>query len=459
MSDKIYELLNNAEINTDEYEQIALSEHEKKRIKTRFLKENARMKNKKSYKKMAAAVAVVAICSVTVTAGAAIRHALVEKNRTGNVLTVGINTEEEMSVSELSFEYGYIPEGYSEWKPNYFSKDGEYGGRGFWVKQSQGSDETFEYLEDEAETTINGKTAYCYEMGEENRVAQNVILIEYDDRGAVYKLYSNDISMEELMKVAEGMIVTETGNMIPINQDSATVYENPYIKIPEKNIVDTSESMVYPQDYDQNQGAIGKMGNLSLQSIEITNDIAGLDPEYFYNYEEKIAPYVNEDGSFKDYAKAYDNYDENGVTQESEKCGFQVVRAKFALTNTTDQKREFWVGAMNLRCLKESEEGWYDYAMVWDEMNVNDAPAGEIGSAAYFDQPQHIHGEDRSSYFYIDVDAGETIEYELAYIIYDDTELDQLYLELAPFGMGMDVSNYGTEYPKNVGAWYWKVQE
>lgn len=458
MSDKIYELLNNAEINTDEYEQVALSEHEKKRIKTRFLKENAGMKNKKSYKKMVAAVAVVAICSATVTAGAAIRYALVEKNRTGNVLTVGMNTEEEMSVSELSFEYGYIPEGYSEWKPDYFSKNGEYGGDGFWVKQSQGDDETFRYLENETETTISGRTAYCYEMGEESRVAQNVILIEYDDNGAIYELYSNDIPMEELMKVAENMTVTETGNTIAINQDSEKIYDNSYIKIPEKNIVDVSEPMVYPNDYDQKQGAIGAMGNLSLQSIEITDDIAGLEPEYFYDYEGEIAPYVNEDGSFKAYEKAYDVYDENGVTQETEKSGFRVVRARFALTNTTDQTREFRVGAMDLRCLRESEEGWYDYAMIQDERNVNNSPSGEIGSAAYFDQPQHISGEERNQYFYIDVEAGETVEYELAYIIYDDTNLDQLYLELAPFGMGMDVGNYGTEHPENVGAWYWKVR-
>ncbi len=135
------------------------------------------------------------------------------------------------------------------------------------------------------------------------------------------------------------------------------------------------------------------------------------------------------------------------------------VRARFALTNTTSQREEFCVGAMMLRCLKEREEGWYDYAMIWDEMNVNDVPAGEIGSAVYFDQPQNISSEDRTHYFYLDVEAGETIEYELAYIIYDDTELDDLYLELSPFGEGIDIDNYGTEYPENVGAWYWKVQE
>lgn len=460
MSDKIYELLNNAEINTDEYEQIALSEHERKRIKTRFLKENAGMKNKKSYKKIVAAVAVVAICSATVTVGAAVRKALVEKKQTGNMVTVGLNTDEEISVSKLAFEYGYIPEGYSEWKPNYFSKDGEYGGKGFWVRQSEGDDETFKYLENKSEIMVDGKKAYSYEMGEESETVQNVILVEYNDNGLIYGLYSDGISMEELLKVAGGITATETDDTIELNRDREIFYGNSYIDIPEKNIVPVSETITYPEDYEWSKGAVGTEGILTLQSVEITDNVAGLTPEYFWNYEEGIAPYINEDGTFKPYFKSYDVYDDNGVAREYEECGFYVVRAKFALTNMTDQKKEFWPGAVDLTCLEDNGDGWYDYIELLDYKNLNNVPGcADIGSASYFDHPQHISGEDRNHYFFVDLEAGETVEYEMAYIVYNDIDKDDLYLQFAPFGMGPDVSNYGTEHPDNVYAWFWKVQE
>ena len=156
------------------------------------------------------------------TTYAAGRYFLVDREQRGNVVSVNLNgeSEKDSKVAVLSYQFGYVPEEYKEWQPRYYSKNGEYGGKGFYVMQWQGLDTTFEYLENRTKTTINGKEAYCYQMGEESNIKE-AIQVLYNNEGAMYTLYSDDedISMDELLKIAEGMIVTETGEYAEIISD------------------------------------------------------------------------------------------------------------------------------------------------------------------------------------------------------------------------------------------------
>ena len=175
-------------------------------------------------KSTVAAALILLIGGVSVTTYAAGRYFLVDREQRGNVVSVNLNgeSEKDSKVAVLSYQFGYVPEEYKEWQPRYYSKNGEYGGKGFYVMQWQGLDTTFEYLENRTKTTINGKEAYCYQMGEESNIKE-AIQVLYNNEGAMYTLYSDDedISMDELLKIAEGMTVTETGEYAEIKGYSA----------------------------------------------------------------------------------------------------------------------------------------------------------------------------------------------------------------------------------------------
>ena len=118
---------------------------------------------KHGWRKSTVAVALILLIGgVSVTTYAAGRYFLVDREQRGNVLSVNLNgeSEKDSKVAVLSYQFGYVPEEYKEWQPRYYSKNGEYGGKGFYVMQWQGLDTTFEYLENRTKTTINGKEAY-----------------------------------------------------------------------------------------------------------------------------------------------------------------------------------------------------------------------------------------------------------------------------------------------------------
>ena len=104
---------------------------------------------KHGWRKSTVAVALILLIGgVSVTTYAAGRYFLVDREQRGNVLSVNLNgeSEKDSKVAVLSYQFGYVPEEYKEWQPRYYSKNGEYGGKGFYVMQWQCLDTTLEYL-------------------------------------------------------------------------------------------------------------------------------------------------------------------------------------------------------------------------------------------------------------------------------------------------------------------------
>lgn len=424
-------------------------------------KKNNRRKRRWS-RGVAAAVMFLVIGSLSITTYATAKYMLTDKESRGNVVTVGMSDGEgdELEVPWLSYEFGYVPEGYSEWQPRYFSKDGESGGKGFYVMQWQGSDTTFEYLEKRTETTINGKQAVCYEMSSLNYLMQNAIQVMYNDSGVMYELRSDDpdITMDELLKIAEGIKVTE-GEMVAIHvePDDARVEasDNPYIDVPADHILAVGQTENKLQ-WDKEDNVI----DLTLNKMEVTDDLKGLDPQYFYNYEDDIEPFTDGSGVLLDFTGNKDVYDANGVHQEQENRKFKVIRASFTATNTSDTKQEFWAGGAQLCRLTAKENAFYGYENYQGtDMYTNYSPADADGNPVYFNQPQYTQKDVRNHYFFIDLAAGETVTYEVAFICYAD-DMDNLYMSFDGTGAGMMATQYedGMFDAEASPVWFWKVQ-
>ena len=100
------------------------------------------------------------------------------------------------------------------------------------------------------------------------------------------------------------------------------------------------------------------------------------------------------------------------------------------MTNISDATQEFATNTLGLRMLYKDAQGVLQYDIT-GEMNGYEGDnifATLDGLPDYFDKAQYISSEDRHQYFFIDVAPGETIEYTLAYLVYEDC-LNQMYLE------------------------------
>lgn len=369
-------------------------------------------------KSTVAAALILLIGGVSVTTYAAGRYFLVDREQRGNVVSVNLNgeSEKDSKVAVLSYQFGYVPEEYKEWQPRYYSKNGEYGGKGFYVMQWQGLDTTFEYLENRTKTTINGKEAYCYQMGEESNIKE-AIQVLYNNEGAMYTLYSDDedISMDELLKIAEGMIVTETGEYAEIISDEDVTDGNvlPEESIPANHMCQTGDTVAWAT-------GDGDEGELTVKNIQVLTNIADLSKEDFSDYGGEIAPFADESGNLKAINGVTDIKDENGIHEGSEENQVVLVKVSCKIVNTTEETREYYMNTLSLKGIKElSNRVTIDYDMIPDYKN------GVPEWMIYMTNAQYATEDEREkSFFEFSLAPGECKDIDCAFLTYENSLKD-----------------------------------
>ena len=369
-------------------------------------------------KSTVAAALILLIGGVSVTTYAAGRYFLVDREQRGNVVSVNLNgeSEKDSKVAVLSYQFGYVPEEYKEWQPRYYSKNGEYGGKGFYVMQWQGLDTTFEYLENRTKTTINGKEAYCYQMGEENNIKE-AIQVLYNNEGAMYTLYSDDedISMDELLKIAEGMTVTETGEYVEIISDEDVTDDNvlPEESIPANHMCQTGDTVTWAT-------VDGDAGELTVKNIQVLTNIADLSKEDFSDYGGEIAPFADESGNLKAINGVTDIKDENGIHEESEENQVVLVKVSCKIVNTTEETQEYYMNTLSLKGIKELGNCVnMDYDMIPDYKN------GVPEWMIYMTNAQYTtEGEREKSFSEFSLAPGESKDIDCAFLTYENSLKD-----------------------------------
>lgn len=420
----------------------------------------------------AAAAAVLALSSITV---AALSGAFTKTfEQTENGVSYQFEVNYELKPVDVKITAAYIPEGYEQMDSDSLKwcADGSWqnGISLGYLNSASLANQGAELLNEEnvksvEKTTINGQEAHLitrnYDPETVNNIFDKCIYIFNETDGYVGIIWGgNDLSMEELKKVAEGITYTVTDAVLeyPEEEDLAAESEQmdeQYQKelasakygVPKEYIYTTGTVFNRYQEIGQAVAAaygdtLGeemkadfaaeKGVEISVESAEVIDSAADFPTEGFFDYDAKIAGQLNEDGTIKDYPRITYAVDPDTLELQElsrdEAVGRKFLKVTINAKNMSDETIDFWAGEPRLTYLNPSEEGNYSYADT-NTMPLNSQEygmEGDIGSPIYFDASPYA-GELNGHFFFRDLAAGESLTYTLLYVV-DEDRLENLYL-------------------------------
>ena len=270
------------------------------------------------------------------------------------------------------------------------------------------------------------------------------ILLFNPEEGYVASIWGgNDITLEELKKVAEGLTFTKTDGEI----DLETIKEEQEGKetqeeLNEKWMNEAMESWNYgvPKEHVLQIGQSSQVYGLTsmedsllkitVKSVEICDSIAGLPTENFTDYE-NLQRGLNEDGTLKPYKRLVMERQEDGSYQETarEEVTQKFVKLSMQAENPTTEMQEFWAGMPIITWLEPKEDGSYAYSDLYIEpLNFQEYHGEYDGMPIYFDQSGFTE-ELRKHFLFRELQPQEVLEYTLIYLV-DEDRLDNMYLNV-----------------------------
>lgn len=422
-------------------------------------------------RRLAVAMAVTLLVPVGVYAAG--KYILTARAK-GNLEMIGLQgeSEGEIETAALDIQFGYVPEGFIRSDLLHYSTTGKLSGwenqDGFFAGQFDGYPIEMRYVINKEETMIQGYEAYCYELdpGMTEGYCNYIFMNNPAVAGQmIYLGGMKNVSMEELKKIAEGLKITmkeETVTVSVVNWDDELKWMDEeakaaaggyYVDLPAENQV---EGMILPGIGTSETFEQKEFGTLEIKEVQITDSVKGMQPEYFLNYEKDVAPFVNADGSLKQIERKTNEYGEKGITQKNEEVGLRLVQVNCVVTNTLDEKMEFWTGSVHLHATRKKENGSYQ---ILNKRYDNHEPLVlEREYPIYFDQAENTETETRNHFFYRVLKPGETLSYTVAYIAYED-ELEGLTFILDQDYMGLQRQTYEMNDQTKINAPFLLVQK
>ena len=435
----------------------------------------------KKWQYAAAAVAMAAVVGFgSMGAYAAYQKFISKNNSENNIGEVELASEsgvldrsQDVEVAGISVQANYIPEGYAAWDETdhcvKYSPSGSYAGNGFGIYWNMFDSVKMYYMTNYEETEIQGfKTTIMQKdvsASQDTQDVTEIFMIDQENGSTIRIIGDANVSVDELKKVAENLDITYTGSNEKI-YDAQLAAEDRAASEAVVISTDVPDTLININgqfewiEYDPTQKADVSVGSMNIENISITDDIQGLSQENFFDYSEDIAPYVNADGTLKNEVRTWDVVDANGVHKESsDAIALKCVRVKAKVTNTSDTTQEFATNTLMLRMLYTDAQGELQYDIMGEMNGFEDGEdifVNPDGLPCYFDKAQYTSDTDRHQYFFIDVAPGETVEYTLAYLVYEDC-LNPMYFEYNPTG-----GDYRTETNKEAlrdrGVAFMKVE-
>lgn len=426
---------------------------------------------------LAAAIGLLAVSSITVLAINGFFSTTV--NQEGDSLSYEFQVNYELTPTVVTVEAGYIPEGYEPIDESGLKYDKEgyrQNGISLGVLTANTLDERGEWSESSIKslekTEINGMEAHLitrnYDPERVTRIFDKVIYLFNPEEGYVGVVYGgNDLSMEELKKVAEGLTFTRTDEVLEYTDEEEKERREASLEayaekekisrdygVPREYIYEVGKVFNYQQEILQAEAAYlednpeesenwgdyyeqyieelkGEKGvNLQVASVEVLDSIEGLPTECFFEYDERIAPQLTEEKTLKPYTRVtYEDDEETERTEVTQK----FVKVCMKAENLSEETIDFWAGSPQLVTLEAVEEGNYKYPSEDTEpLNGQEYNVSADKASIYFDQSPYA-GERNSHFFFRDMAAGEILEYTLVFPV-DEDRLDNMYLK------------FGTEY-------------
>lgn len=363
-----------------------------------------------------------------------------EVSEQGEKLSYDFHINYELTPGEVKVTPGYIPEGYTEFEEGKYDKDGQHkngisicGINAAWLAYQPDILQT-DSLKDLEKTTLDDMEAHVltleWEKERENSGFDKRIYLFNPEEGYVAAVYGgNDISMEELKKVAD---------QLEISVDSSSPQSYPSQEELAKEEA-AAEEWEIRQEAAREQGASAEQvvsageafqtsldeAWITVESVRLVDSLEGYEKTYFADYEE-LSYWLNGDGTLKDYERITYDYD----TQEEisrKTAGQKFLEVKVKAENRTDEAIDYWAGVGQLCQMERQTDGTYAYPGIWTEpVDWEHGLMYAENRPVYFDKAEHT-GEDSSHFFYRELQPGETLEFTLLYVV-DEEMTDRIFL-------------------------------
>ena len=367
-------------------------------------------------------------------------------------------------IPDVKIETSYIPEG-MEWKDerhlDYINTDNK---GGFTIDDVLIGDGNLEEgltdtnVEESEQTTFGeheGVYLKYHTLQTDTHFNQRIYLL-CPEEGRIVTIYiGSDVSKEEAYKVAEGITLTETGEMISTadmwDWDAFIQQQNGELIEGEESIGESEEGVTGKLPHIYNIGedikkdstlAQDSEGNdiesadvsVKVDSIQVADDLSLLDTKYIPDNWKNI---TDENGKLKDneatYIKRGDGVDTLDEVVRTENFPAKLVYATLTVTNHSDQDLENIHYYIKMSLLNLTDDGYQekdymnqsgeDYDCVqWDGgLNID-------GGMQYYDSQSDIGKNYISS-----LTAGESTKVNVAWIV-NEEDLGRMYLEVSGYG-------------------------
>lgn len=348
----------------------------------------------------------------------------------------------ELTPCEVKAVPGYIPEGYTEYEEGKYDKDGEHkngisicGINAAWLNKEPEVLQV-ENLKDLEKTTLANMEAHVLTLDFDTSRTQygfnkRVYLFNPADGYIVVVYGGNDISMDELKKVADNLDVT-------VDKSQPLEYADKELK---------AKEAAAEKEYEARQKAARAEGagadqvvqigeafqnriddgvETTVVSARLVDSLEGYAKENFFDYDGEMAYWVNEDGTLKAYERmTCDQESKEEISREM--TGQKILEVKLKAENQSQEAVDYWMGAGKLSRMEAQTDGTYKYPDVYTEaVDMDHSLIQSEASPVWIDKPQHT-GEDRNHFFYRDIQPGETLEYTVLYVV-DEDMTDSMYL-------------------------------
>lgn len=424
----------------------------------------------------AAAVACVLIGTGAYAAVNVYRNYHMKMEQQGNYSVVtGLTeeTEEQTTktqtlpdqIAEVKVETSYIPEG-MEWKDerhlDYTNSENKGGFSFESVLIGDGNLEeglTDTSVEESEQTTFGaheGVYLKYHSVRTDTHFNQRIYLLCPEESRVLIVYIGSDVSKEEAYKVAEGITLTETGEMISTadmwdwdafiqNSKGEVVEDDESGFIPYGSVVPADQLRIYSigEEIYKEQAFTEEEKNVSLRvdSLQVSDDFSLLNESYI---PDEWKDRLDENGKLKNndasYVKRGDGVNTLDEVVRTESFPAKLVYATLTVTNHSDQEIQDILYYIKMSLLTQTDDGYQEYNYMeqsgedYDYVEWNSGLSLD-GGMGYYDNQNGI-GKNYIS----GLAAGESTKVNVAWIV-NEGDLNNMYLEVSGFCVSLTGPN------------------
>lgn len=389
---------------------------------------------------------IVSLIIVGTVSVAAIYPMIAEKNQNYG-LNIHVDGPSEDTPEFVKINIGWLPDGVAEYQGKY-SLNGEGNEKCITITHSR-------VVEKQPFSELNVVDYTELEINSHQAIIANVAVEPFSKRFYVYfekealfvEAYATgDVTDEEIKTVIENITVEECteeeSNTTSLTEAKKMLKESKWMEAQEKlaEFVDSFKNDPVIQYSDITLGQSIAFENsesmtentLTIDNIEILDNVSDLDRLYFYDSDDRLSEYVDENGSFLPYTRNYYKYGDGLDTPFSEVTKTDTARknlvyATLSITNTTDEANTFSLQGFSIKYDVDSSSDLPDHAIALYESAMSEIDFVMIANDHTKDS-NYAEGNYHDFYF-VDI-APNTTETVYIGFLADEDMIDKAYLEL-----------------------------